>query len=343
MFRFEHAHFVFGLVIILGLAGLYYVLRRQRNSVLNQFASSGLWSSLIPSLDDKLNKRRIILWLSALALIVIALSNPQWGIRKEKIEIKSTDIYVALDISNSMACTDIKPNRLERAKLWTESFLRSLADDRVGMVFFAGHAFLQSPLTTDYGSSTMFARSADPTLITTQGTNISDAITTCMDNFPKNEEAQKVILLLTDGEDHDDQAMAAANKAKQQNIAIYTIGVGTAEGGLIPVRAQGMEDYKRDETGKPIQTKLNPTFLTQLAESTQGKYYSITQGDAIIESIKADVANMTKQRVAERAYSDYESYFPYFLFPAIILLVLEYLISIKWMKKYFNRNPQTLG
>ncbi|MEP7269321.1 MAG: VWA domain-containing protein [Saprospiraceae bacterium] len=334
MFRLEHPILLVLLVAIAIAGAMSYWHRKSSYSKLAGLASDSLWKGLLPSLDFRIQKFRSWLWLLGLALVVLSLSNPQWGTRKEKVEIKSTDIYLVLDISNSMLCNDIKPNRLERGKLWAESLIRSLASDRVGIVLFAGHAFLQSPLTTDYGSAAMFVRSASPDLITTQGTNISDAIKTCLENFPKNDEAQKVIVLLSDGEDHDEWTADLSIKAKDQNVAIYTIGTGTLNGGLIPIQTQGLEDYKRDETGKPVQTKLNAEILTSIATDTHGKYYSIEQGDQVIKNIKDDISNMTKQRVAERAYSEYESYFPYLLFPGFILLLAEYLFSIKWFDRF---------
>jgi Ca-activated chloride channel family protein len=343
MFRFEHSWYLIGLALIPILVFCNLWINKNQRMRLQSFATESLWSSLIPSYDVKRSFRKNVLWIAGIFLLILALSNPQWGTRKEKVEIKSTDIYIALDISNSMLANDIKPSRLERSKLWAESLVRSLASDRVGTVLFAGQAYLQSPLTSDYGSATMFVRSANPELISFQGTNISEAITTCMDNFPKNEEAQKVIFLISDGEDHDEHALETARKAGQNNIIIYTIGAGTAGGGLIPFRlGNGQEDYKRDETGQPVQTKLNSNILIELAEATKGKYYHIENGDAIIQKIKIEISNMTKQRVAERAYSEYESYFPYFLFPALLLLLCEYLYSVDgfrfMLERYFKKS-----
>lgn len=333
MFRLEHPYILYSLALIVVIGLLSRYVLNNTNEKVKALASISLWSSVLPGYNYKKSVTRSWIWLSGLVLIVISMSNPQWGMRKEKIEIKSTDIYLVIDISNSMLANDIKPNRLERAKLWGESLIRSLQNDRIGTVLFAGHAFLQSPLTTDYGSASLFVRSAVPDLITTQGTNISDAINICLENFPKNEEAQKVIILLSDGEDHDELAKDLAEKAKAQNVTIYTIGTGTSQGGFIPIILQNMQDYKRDENGKPVQTKLNKDILTTIAQSTHGKYFTIDDGDAIIPLIKDEIAIMTKQRVAERAYSEYESYYQYFLFPGLLLLLVEYLMGINMINK----------
>ncbi len=338
MFRFEHPYYLMALILIFVLVASQFVVNKMQAAKLNRLAHPNLWRSLVPGFDHKLLRRRSWFWLGGMALVLFSLSNPQWGVRKEKIEIKSTDIFICQDISNSMLSEDIKPNRLERSKLWAESLIRSLASDRVGVVLFAGNAFLQSPLTTDYGAATMFIRSAHPELITTQGTSIGDAIQVCMDNFGNENEAQKVILLLTDGEDQDENAMAIARKAKEKNIGVFTIGIGTPEGGLIPILIHNASDYKRDETGKPIQTKLNAKFLQELAGAAQGKYFWINDGEAIVSILKDEIANMTKQRVAERSYSEYESYFPYFLFPGLILLLIEYLMSIRWFERLKKKN-----
>lgn len=342
MFRFEHPVFLyygFGLVVL--LIFLEFLIRKKRLKVINKLAGQSLWSNLIPGYDPKKLAWRSALWLSGMSLLILAMSNPQWGIRKEKVEIKSTDIYIAMDISNSMLCEDIKPNRLERAKLWAESLIKNLASDRVGTILFAGHAFLQCPLTTDYGSATMFIRSANPELITAQGTNLEEAISTALDNFSNEKDVQRVLFILSDGEDNatDEesapQAIAAANKAKEKNVAIFTVGAGTTTGGLIPVVTPShMEEYKRDESGKPVVTKLNAGTLQNLSRLTKGKYYSLQDGDAVLNDIKFELANMEKQRIAERAYSEYESYFQYLLVPGLMLLLIEFLLAIQWFKRF---------
>lgn len=337
MFRFEHPGFLYLCGLVLVLAGLQFYLKKKQVSRLKKLAGESLWPSLVPGFNPKTNALRSMLWLGGIFLIILALSNPQWGVRKEKVEIKSTDIYLALDISNSMLAEDIKPSRLERAKLWSESLIMSLAGDRIGTILFAGNAFLQSPLTQDYGSATMFIRSAYPDLISTQGTNLQDAIQTGLDHFSEDQEAQRVILILSDGEDHEDSrqdALAAAAKAREKNVALFTIGVGTEAGGLIPIKSNNLEDYKRDETGRPITTRLQESVLKELAETSRGKYYSMRDGDAIIPAIKSELANMEKQRLAERSYSEFESYFPYFLFPGLILLVFEFLLGIRWFDRF---------
>lgn len=342
MFRFEHPVFLYyglGLVVLLVL--LEFLIKKKRLQVINKLAGKSLWSNLIPGFDPKKLAWRSLLWLSGMTLLILAMSNPQWGIRKEKVEIKSTDIYIAMDISNSMLCEDIKPNRLERAKLWAESLIKNLASDRVGTILFAGNAFLQSPLTTDYGSVTMFIRSAHPDLITTQGTNLEEAISTALENFSNEKDVQRVLFILSDGEDNATaeesapQAVAAAYKAKEKNVAIFTVGAGTTEGGLIPmVTPNRMEEYKRDETGKPVVTKLNVGTLQNLSRLTNGKYYSLQDGDAVLSEIKLELANMEKQRIAERSYSEFESYFQYLLIPGLMLLLIEFLLAIRWFKRF---------
>lgn len=338
MFRFEHPEFLYALGLVIILLLLEYFVKRNRMKSIDKLGVKSLWPTLIPGYDPKVLAWRSSLWLAGLGLLILSMSNPQWGIRKENVEIKSTDIYLAMDISNSMLSEDIKPNRLERAKLWAESMIKNLASDRVGVILFAGNAFLQSPLTTDYGSATMFIRSASPDMISTQGTNLEDAINTALENFSDDQEAQRVLLILSDGEDNEEsnsKAIEAAEKAKEKNVALFTIGVGTVNGGLIPIPySNNMENYKRDETGKPILTKLNQAVLQYLAQVTKGKYYSIENGDAIIGAIKNELANMEKQRIAERAYSEFESYFVYFLIPGLLLLMLEYLLSIHWFRRF---------
>lgn len=342
MFRFEHPVFLYyGLGLVVLLVVLEFLIKKKRLKLIHNLAGKSLWSYLVPGFDPIKLAWRSGLWLSGMTLLILAMSNPQWGTRKEKVEIKSTDIYIAMDISNSMLCEDIKPSRLERAKLWSESLIRNLASDRVGTILFAGHAFLQSPLTTDYGSATMFIRSAHPDLITTQGTNLEEAISTALENFSDEKDVQRVLFILSDGEDNTTdeenapQAIAAAEKAKEKNVAIFTVGAGTTTGGLIPVVTPNrMEEYKRDETGKPVVTKLNVSTLQNLSRVTKGKYYSLQDGDAVLSDIKSELANMEKQRIAERSYSEFESYFQYLLIPGLFLLLIEFLLGIQWFKRF---------
>ena len=262
----------------------------------------------------------------ALLSFILALANPQWGNKKEKVMAKSSDVFIALDISQSMMATDISPNRMERAKRLTQNIVRALRGNRLGLILFAGNAYLQMPLSNDYSAAELFVSSANTNQAGTQGTAISEAINLAMRSFEQKKTSQRAMIIITDGESHDDEAVAAAGDAGANGLKIYTIGVGTSEGALVPYLTQAGKQYKKDENNQPVISSLNQELINNLAQSGGGRSYLIGEGNSIITSIKNEVDKLEKEEVEQRAFTDYRSYFQYLIGGGLLLLLIQFLI-----------------
>ena len=239
---------------------------------------------------------------------------------------KSSDVFIALDISQSMMAKDISPNRLERGKRIAQNLIQALKGNRIGLIYFAGNAYLQMPLTNDYSAAQLFASSANTEQASTQGTAISEAINLALRAYEEGKANQKAMIILTDGESHDDEAVNAAREAVSKGLNVYTIGIGTSEGAFVPYKTQSGEQYKRDESGQPVTSILNQEMIKNLANAGGGKSYLIGEGNSIITGIKREIDQLEKQEVEQRAFTDYNSYFQYLIAVGLLLLVLQYLI-----------------
>ncbi|MEL6989378.1 MAG: VWA domain-containing protein, partial [Bacteroidota bacterium] len=259
-----------------------------------------------------------------------------WGSKREKVTQKSIDVFIALDISNSMNAQDIKPSRLERAKRFTSNLVENLKGERIGLILFAGNAYLQMPLTNDYAAATLFVNSANTNMAPSQGTAIVDAIDMAEQSFDEENEFHKALIIISDGENHDEEALVRAREAADNGLIIYSIGVGTTQGGFIPVvNAQGYNEYKKDKSGKFVSSQLNEELLNELAISGDGNYYHITNANQIFDDLENKIASLDKKEYEQRSFKEYNSYFQYFLLFGILCLILEFILSNrknKWLK-----------
>ena len=265
----------------------------------------------------------------AFSLLVVAWANPQRGTKRAKVAKKAADIMVALDISNSMLATDLSPSRLERARTFALDLVRELRSERIGTIVFAGNAYLQMPLTTDYTAAALFLRSANPDQAPTQGTALSEAIDLAERTFPQADKAHKVLIILSDGEDHDSEAVSRAEEAAENGLLVFTIGVGTPEGGAIPQNYDGIIDFKRDEKGQTVKTQLNEKMLKDLAAAGQGEYFNLANTRGIIEALKNRIAKVEKRELETRAFNEFESYYQWFLLAALVILVAEFMLPYR--------------
>lgn len=327
MFRFEQVEYLYVLAIVPILLLLYYVFRMWFNSESGKLSEPGLFKKLSPHFSWARKNLKFALLLLALVFICIAWANPQWGNKKEKVRAQSSDIFIALDISQSMMAEDISPNRLERAKRLTQNIVRSLKGNRIGLIFFAGSAYLQMPLSNDYSAAEIFLQSANTEQAGTQGTAIVDAIELALRAFENDKDYQRSLVIVTDGESHDEEAVAKAEEALSKGLVVFTVGIGTEEGGFIPFMERGRESYKRDKSGNPVKSALNIALLKDLATSGGGEYYLVQEGNQIIAELKSEIDRLEKQEVEQRSFSEYASYFQYFLAIGLLLLFIEYLIS----------------
>jgi len=326
MFRFEYTSYLLGLWMIPVLIVLYilYWKYRQRQSAL--LGDQGLLDRLTLGLSPYRQHLRISLLLTGVLALVLALANPQWGNKKEKVQAKSSDVFIALDISLSMRAEDISPNRLERAKRLTQNLIQALRGNRIGLIVFAGNAYLQMPLTQDYSAAQLFVASANTNQATTQGTAISEAIHLAQRAYEEDKPNQRALIIVTDGENHDDEAIQAARDANLDGLKVFTIGVGTSEGAFVPYLTQSGEQYKKDEEGNPVKSALNTDLIEDLANAGGGDAYLIGEGNAIITGIKRAIDQLEKQDVEQRAFTDYASYFQYLVAIGLLLILIEFII-----------------
>lgn len=328
MFRFEEISYLFLLIGIPVLIALFFISYRWTLSRTNRLISGGLQENLLGHISKIGRRTKQLLLLLSILLLSFAWANPQWGNKKAKVMSKSADLFVLLDISQSMMVEDISPNRLERAKRFAEQMINGLRGNRIGLILFAGEAYLQMPLTSDYAATGLFLRTANVNQAGTQGTVVGEAIGLASKAFQEDNLHHKTIIIISDGEDHDENALTKAKEAYDQGIVTYTIGVGTEEGDFIPyVNASGAADFKRDQAGKLVKSQFNETLLSNVANAGGGKYYPIFAGDQIIEDLKIELEKLDKREIEQKSFTDYASYFQYFLFFGILLLIIEFLLS----------------
>jgi Ca-activated chloride channel family protein len=319
MFRFEHPEF-FWLALLPMIVGGSYFLRKYFAGI--DWIQWGTNHSNAKTQGAHSYKPRW-LWLAIVASVglMVAAVNPQWGYRAIAVESKSADIYLVMDISNSMLAEDIAPSRLERARRMALDMSTAFKTDRVGLILFAGNAYMQSPLTTDWHAIQLFLNAANPSQAGTQGTAIGEAVRLATKSKSDEDAAgQGALIILTDGEDHDQNAPEAIKEATAEGWATYIIGFGTEQGGMIPVSISGRRDVKRDMNGQPVQTSLNRPLMQQLAREGGGKYYDADEGSTIIADLKEELAGLERSQMEKRSFSEHRSYYQWFLLPAVLLI-----------------------
>ncbi|MDZ7766578.1 MAG: VWA domain-containing protein [Melioribacteraceae bacterium] len=262
-------------------------------------------------------------------LLVFALANPQVGSKVEEVKQAGIDVYILLDVSNSMKAEDIKPNRLDKAKHEISKLINRLRGDRIGLIVFAGQAFVQFPLTTDYSAADMFLTAVDHETVPQQGTAIAPAIELALQSFKHDEETQKAIVIITDGEDHEGNLTEMVEEAIDEGVVTYTIGMGSPTGSPIPVyNSAGQRiDYKKDRDGKVVLTKLDENTLQEIARVGNGSYYRSSNSSDELELIYNDLSKLEETEYGTTRITDYEDRYYYFLIPALILLIAELFIS----------------
>jgi len=329
---FEHPEFFSLLAVLPALVLLFGWALHRRRRRLQRLGEPALLRRLMPDFSPRRPPLKFGLTLAALALLVLALANPQQGTKRKTVTRKGIDLFLALDVSHSMLAEDIRPNRLERARKLCTDLLDQLVGNRIGLIVFAGNAYLHMPLTLDYSAARVFLKSANPEQVPTQGTALAEAIRLAELSFPQDNENHKVLVLLTDGEDHQQDALEAARQAQARKLLIYTVGVGSPEGSLIPVRVGNRTEFKRDAQGNPVRSRLNEELLQQIAAETGGRYFPITQADRLGTELLEHIDRLEKQEYQSLEFEEKESYFQYFLGVAVLLLIVEFFIP-------FTRNP----
>lgn len=326
MFRFGDGVALWSLALVPLLLGLYWYAGRRRRALLDRFGEHRLVRRLRPAVSVTARRWKASLVLAAVALLAFALARPQFGTRVETVRRQGQDVVVALDVSRSMYAEDVAPNRLERAKIEVARIIRRLDGDRVGLVAFAGDAFVQSPLTTDYGAAMMFLSAMDPGMMSTQGTGLAGAVAVSIEALEETPPENRIVVVVTDGEDHEGGLAEALVAAGEAGLTIHTVGVGSPEGVPLPdVEGSGGGRFRRDDAGNVITTRLNETALQDIALQTGGEYHRVGRGAGGLARLAERIEGGGRE-VESREVTQYEEQYQVFLGTALLFLVLEFIV-----------------
>jgi Ca-activated chloride channel family protein len=328
VFRFENSLFLYGLALIPLMVFIFLLVLKWRRKSLNKIAEAGLQSIVLPQLSKSKVVWRFIFWCLAMAFLVIAIANPQFGTKLEEAKREGIDIMIALDVSNSMKAQDLAPNRLENAKQSIGRLINNLNDDRIGIIVFAGQSYVQLPITTDYSSAKLFLESISCDMIPTQGTAIGAAIDLAVESFDPKSPAAKAIIVITDGENHEDDAVKSAEAAAEKGMTVHTIGMGSEAGVPLPLVSNGnIVGYRKDNEGNTVVSKLNTALLKEIAAAGKGIFVQAGRSQSALSVVKDELNKMEKKEYASKRYTDYEGRFQFFLAAAVFLLISESLLS----------------
>lgn len=329
MFKFENPMYLWLLALLPAMLLLMSASAKRRKKALEQFASNSVWKDIVVGTSTRMRKVKNTLVLLAMLFLIIAAANPQYGFKTRQISRKGLDIMVVLDVSRSMLAQDVKPNRLERAKLEIKGLVDELKGDRIGLVVFAGSAYNECPLTLDYATFRMFLNDVATDSIPRGGTDIAGAIETATQALVGKSTGKRLIILVTDGEDHSGRLEQAVSQARADEIAIYTVAVGTSEGAPIKITDEkGNEEFIKDEKGNIVLSKAGIEQLSDIAAQTGGRLASLTGGGNPLDQIyKTEILKMERAQLDSLQQKLYESRFQWPLLIGFILLVAQSLIG----------------
>ncbi len=333
MFRFAHIEMLWLLMTIPVFVAAYIVIIRRKQRQLREFGDPTLLAELMPNVSRVRPIVKFGLVMVALVLLILAAARPQYGQKEKTVKRQGIEAVIALDISNSMLAEDVAPSRLDRAKQMLSKMIDNMVDDKVGVVVFAGEAFTQLPITCDYVSAKMFLNTITPDLIQTQGTAIGDAIYTSIRAFgSEDSDASRVIILITDGENHEDDALVAAKAANEQGIKIFVIGIGKADGSPIPI--PGTNNFRKDRSGNVVVSKLNESMCKEVASAGHGLYVHCDNTNTAMRALQKEIDTLATSEIETKVYADYNEQYQGFVLLALLILLADFFI--------FNRKNKTL-
>jgi Ca-activated chloride channel family protein len=336
LFRFANPDFLYLLLVLPVLILLFIINEIRKKKALRRLGDINLVSGLVPEMSGLRPVLKFILQLIAVAAGVLMLARPQFGSRIADVKKQGVEVIIALDVSNSMLAEDIQPDRLTRAKQAISRLVDNLDNDKIGLIVFAGDAYIQIPVTTDYISAKMFLSTISPEMVPKQGTAIGAAISLGMRSFSPGEGKSKAMIIITDGENHEDDPVREAEEAAKAGIIIHTIGIGSTEGVPIPVINNGKKDYLKDENGSTVITKLDEEILKKIALSTNGNYVRASNSNIGLDEVFGDIKKMKKQDLESTMYTEYNDQYQIFAALALFLLVADYMIMERRNRKLAN-------
>lgn len=337
MFQFSNPKLLYLLAIVPVIILLFWLNARRKRKLLNEFGDPSIIQELMPEYSRNRPVVKLVFLLIAVSFFILGIAGPEFGTKLQQKKHRGVEIIIALDVSNSMLAEDIQPSRLERAKQAISKMVDNLENDRIGLIVFAGEAYTQLPITSDYISAKMFLQNISTNSVPVQGTAIGAAINLAARSFTADFKGDKAIILITDGENHDDDALGAAKAAAEKGIVVHTIGVGLPQGAPIPVDGSGQKNYLKDSQGNVVISKLDETMLNQISGAGNGLYVRANNTQVGLNTVFDKIKKMSKAEYESKVYAEYENQFQWPIGIAMVFLVLEILIlerKTRLSKKY---------
>ncbi|MEY8849646.1 VWA domain-containing protein [Psychroserpens sp. XS_ASV72] len=344
LFQLEEKIWFWALLVIPAIILLFILLQIWKHRAQKRFANKTLLKRLSPNQSLFKSILKLVVFCLALASLTIALVNPKIGTKLETVKREGVDIVFAVDVSKSMLAEDIAPNRLEKSKQLVTQIINNLASDRIGIIAYAGKAFPQLPITTDYASAKMFLQNMNTDMLSSQGTAINEAIELATTYFDDEEQTNRVLIIISDGEDHSEGAESIAEQANNDGIRIFTIGVGSTKGGPIPIKRNGIVlNYKKDNNGETVITKLDEDTLKAIASEANGEYINGENTIEVVDTIRDILNKMDKTEFEAKEFADFKDQFQWFIAFAIFFLFIDVFFlerKTAWLKRLnlFNEN-----
>ena len=336
LFRFANPDFLY-LLLLLPVFVLFFIINEiRKKKALKRLGDTNLINGLVPEMSRIRPVIKFILQLTAFLSGVIMIARPQFGSKIEDVKKQGVEVIIALDVSNSMLAEDIQPDRLTRAKQAISRLVDDLENDKIGLIVFAGDAYIQIPITTDYISAKMFLSSISPNMVPKQGTAIGAAINLGVRSFSPGEGKSKAMIIITDGENHEDDPLKAAEEASKAGIVIHTVGIGSSNGVPIPMVINGKKDYLKDRDGNIVVTKLDEDILKKIALSTNGNYVRASNSNIGLDEIYGQIKKMKKQDLESTMYTEYNDQFQIFAAIALFLLIADFIIMERKNRRLAN-------
>ncbi len=336
LFRFANPDFLYLLLILPAMVVFFIISEVRKRKTITRIGDAELVNKLMPELSRVRPAIKFLFQLLAVASMIILLARPQFGSKLEEIKKEGVEVIIAMDVSNSMLAEDIQPDRLTRAKQALTRLIDNLDNDKIGLIVFAGDAYTQIPVTTDYISAKMFLSAIGPEMVPKQGTAIGSAIDLGMRSFTPGEGKSKAMIIITDGENHEDDPVSKAEEAAKTGIVIHTIGIGSADGVPVPVTVGGKRDYLRDNDGNTVITKLDEDILRKISMAAGGSYVRASNSNIGLDEVFNEIRKMKKQELESKMYTEYNDQFQIFAAAALFLLLLDFVIMDRKNRKLAN-------
>jgi Ca-activated chloride channel family protein len=336
LFRFANPEYLYLLLLLPVMIALFIINEYRRRNSLKKLGDAPLIGKLIPEKSRMRPVVKFLFLILAVSSAVIMLARPQFGSKIEEVKKQGVEVIIALDVSNSMLAEDIQPNRLTRAKQAISKLVDNLDNDKIGLIVFAGDAYTQIPITTDYVSAKMFLSTINPDMVPKQGTAIGAAIDLASRSFTPGEGKSKALIIITDGENHEDDPVASAEKASKAGIVIHTIGIGSTEGVPVPLGTGSKRDYLKDADGSTVITKLDEEILKKIAISAGGNYIKASSSNIGLDEIFSDIRKMKKEELESTMYTEYNDQFQIFAAIALFFLILDIIIMERKNRRLQN-------